>query len=145
MAYDPIVEAMNKAVGAVSPTFVDDLAALVWGPRHAALAQAFLCAAGHCAGLLTESHDCGRVDADLPFEEAARAVEALPVRLYWTEGGACRIKGMEPTLLADWLGRMGVRTRAWHEPCGCKMKTALVPAYDIRAWKCALQRSVMGQ
>ncbi|MFM7988335.1 MAG: reverse transcriptase domain-containing protein, partial [Candidatus Fonsibacter sp.] len=61
MAYDPIVHGLRAAVGVVAPIFVDDLAALVWGPRQAARVQAFLLAAGHCAGLLMESHDCGAV------------------------------------------------------------------------------------
>ena len=53
MAYGTIVNGLPQAVGAASPPFVDDIAAVVWGPRHAALAHAFLLAAGNCAGLLT--------------------------------------------------------------------------------------------
>ena len=53
LVFDPVVAAMRGAVGARAPTYVDDLAALVRGPRQAARAQIFLLAAGHCAGLLT--------------------------------------------------------------------------------------------
>ena len=42
LVYDPIVFGMRAAVGAGAPTFVDDLAALVRGPRQTALAQLFL-------------------------------------------------------------------------------------------------------
>ena len=54
LVLDPVVAAMKSAVGARVPTYVDDLAALVRGPRQAARAQVFLLAAGRCAGLLTE-------------------------------------------------------------------------------------------
>ena len=36
LVFDPVVVAMRRAVGARAPTYVDDLAALVRGPRQAA-------------------------------------------------------------------------------------------------------------
>ena len=48
LVFDPVVAAMLSAIGARAPTYVDDLAALVRGPRQAARAQIFLLAARHC-------------------------------------------------------------------------------------------------
>ena len=42
MAYDPIVEGMHKALGVPAPTYVDDLAGLVVGPRQALRASFYL-------------------------------------------------------------------------------------------------------
>ena len=41
LVFDPVVAAMKSAVGARVPTYVDDLAALVRGPRQAMRAQVF--------------------------------------------------------------------------------------------------------
>ena len=79
ISYDAIVYGMWAAVGAASPTFVDDLAALVTGPKQAARALLFLLAAGHCAGLLTENHRCGHVSVRGLTDEVRRLLEPLPV------------------------------------------------------------------
>eukprot|EP00972_Heterocapsa_arctica_P063049 9302402-Heterocapsa_arctica.AAC.1 len=51
LGYDPIIFALEQATGTEPPTYVDDLAGLVWGPAHALRAEIFLLAAGHLAGL----------------------------------------------------------------------------------------------
>jgi uncharacterized membrane protein YGL010W len=47
LGYDPIVYTVGTVGHARSPTFVDDLAALVHGPRHAARIPILLLAVGH--------------------------------------------------------------------------------------------------
>ena len=57
-AYDPIVVAVERGAGAVAPTFVDDMEALACGPRQSIAVATVILVAGHCAGLLAESHAC---------------------------------------------------------------------------------------
>jgi len=93
MAYDPILFGMQAAVGVEVPTFVDDLAALVRGPRQAALAQLFLWAAGHCAGLLMEGHACGALEVPVCYLDVRKALEAFPLRVDCVPGPLTRVTG----------------------------------------------------
>eukprot|EP00969_Alexandrium_andersonii_P181531 8022257-Alexandrium_andersonii.AAC.1 len=58
MAYDPIVTALAAVIRARAPAFVGDLTALTRGPRQTPTSLQFLFAAGHCAGLYTETYTC---------------------------------------------------------------------------------------
>ena len=58
MAYDPIVEGMHKAVGVPAPTYVDDLAGLVVGPRQALRASFYLLFGSWAAGLEVSPRRC---------------------------------------------------------------------------------------
>lgn len=106
MAYDPVVFGMSRAVQVRSPTFVDDLAGLVVGPRHAAVAQAFLWAAGHCAGLLTESHTCGAVRIRADTALVRRMIEPLPLVISDTAHDECLVSGTQPSLLGRLVERI---------------------------------------
>eukprot|EP00975_Prorocentrum_lima_P055911 11720687-Prorocentrum_lima.AAC.1 len=56
IAYDPIVEGLQDATGAHTPTFVDDLSAHVHGPAHAVLTEIALVRLSHAAGLQLDTH-----------------------------------------------------------------------------------------
>eukprot|EP00972_Heterocapsa_arctica_P068705 10152590-Heterocapsa_arctica.AAC.1 len=58
LSYDPIVHALFITTGAEPPTYVDDLAAKVVGPRQALEVQIFIASAGKVAGLHTDTHTC---------------------------------------------------------------------------------------
>ena len=58
VSYDPIVFGVACAAGAPTPTYVDDLAALVRHPRQCQLTTLLLLAASACAGLKVETHCC---------------------------------------------------------------------------------------
>eukprot|EP00969_Alexandrium_andersonii_P333185 14724686-Alexandrium_andersonii.AAC.1 len=61
--------------------YVDDLSALTRGPRQTVTALWFLFAAGHCAGLYTETHACGWTRFHVPPDRLRRLLAPLPVRL----------------------------------------------------------------
>eukprot|EP00972_Heterocapsa_arctica_P095344 14061691-Heterocapsa_arctica.AAC.1 len=63
LGYDPIIFALEQATSTEPPTYVDDLAGLVWGPAHALRAELFLLAAGHLAGLVVDTHTCSSLSA----------------------------------------------------------------------------------
>ena len=63
MGYDPIVEGLAVAMSIGVPTYVDDLAANVFGPRQAIGAELFLMAASHAAGLHMDCHTCEWLEA----------------------------------------------------------------------------------
>ena len=106
---------MRSAAGVRAPTYVDDLVALVRGPRQAARAQVFLLAAGHGAGLLTERHACGCVQVMWDRTSVRRALEAFPIDVR-EDGGAVTCRGICPNYMGMILqniverarGRMGV-------------------------------------
>ena len=99
LVFDPVVAAMRSATGARFPTYVDDLAALVRGPRQAAGAQVFLLVAGHCAGMLTEGQICGRVQVIWNGSEMRHALEAFPLGIKGN-GDSVSCRGMCPGYLA---------------------------------------------
>ena len=96
LAFDPVVAAMRSATGARPPTYVDDLAALVRGPKQAA--QIFLLAAGHCAGLLTKGRTCGGVQVNWNRTEIRHALEAFPLDIKG-DGDNVTCQGMCPEYL----------------------------------------------
>ena len=147
VAYDPIVYGMRAVVGADAPTFVDDLAALVRGPRQAAMAQLFLWVAGHCAGLLTESHHCGAVCFNADQRVARRAMDGFPLTVNCCDG-VVEVSGANCGLLYNMVTRLlgdaasGAVIR--QGPCQCSAKTIVIPAYAMTAWREALAGSLMG-
>ena len=92
IGYDPVVHAMKTVGQARAPTFVDDLVALVRGPRHAARLQLLLLAVGHCAGLLTEGHVCASAVVGGQRADLQRYLEALPVRVETRPGGQLSLR-----------------------------------------------------
>eukprot|EP00972_Heterocapsa_arctica_P065926 9727153-Heterocapsa_arctica.AAC.1 len=72
LAYDPIIYALEEATNTPAPTYVDDLAGLVWGPAHALRAELFLLAAGHLAGLAIDVHTCSELIAPWGRKHATR-------------------------------------------------------------------------
>ena len=79
LAYDPIIFALELATGTEPPTYVDDLAGLVWGPAHAMRAQLYLIAAGHLAGLKIDAHHCSVLHAPWGRAEASRILACFPM------------------------------------------------------------------
>ena len=78
MSYDPIVDGLADAVGAATPTYVDDLCGLIVGPEQALRMMVFLIVAGHAEGLfraiqLKASHGTAAIVASVvaaPLEGA---------------------------------------------------------------------------
>ncbi len=77
IGYDPVVWALSQIIGRRCPTYVDDLAALLAGPRETALASVSILAAGHCAGLRIETHSCQWLRATRLHPEDFSTLEAL--------------------------------------------------------------------
>ena len=134
MAYDPIIEGVRRATGADPPTFVDDIAMLAVGPRQAFLAELCLLAAGHCAGLLTECHDCEWLECATLDPRAEDILGFLPVRI--RRGPGCQaLAGLPPRLVVAALHGVlgdgwGTGVRLCAVPCSCGIKTGLSPRGD---------------
>jgi hypothetical protein len=151
LAFDPIVVAVAMTVGLVPPTYVDDLAALAFGPAQVRRAQLFLVAVGSVAGLATEMHHCEVLFAPWGRALADVALRPLPGRTAPWGGGAdaFRVVGLPgATALAFLAQALGP---AWaaaafvrRSPCRCKVKAAVVPGRDIARWRAALRSSVHG-
>ena len=143
MAYDPIVVGLGAALGVGCPTFVDDLAALVWGPGQALRAVVALMCASYAAGLAVEGHSCWTLRSAAPSREAVALFDGLPVRV-WTDRDGTRAQGLSPDLLLSVLGPFAGEWRVERHPCNCQVKTALVVAGDQQAWALALEDSPFG-
>ena len=144
LAYDPIVAGLHVATGAQDPTFVDDLAALVWGARQAVRAMLFLLAAGHAAGLLAEGHMCAWVECTGLSPAARSALAHLPVVI--TEAGAVSaLRGVDADTLCTLLSHAVPHWCAEHwirrTTCTCGIKTAVVPASQRDQWRLAMTHS----
>ena len=148
VAYDPVVAAVAAVAGCACPTYVDDTAALVRGPRQVWVAEIALMAATRCAGLHVDGHTCtALVLLDGPEADAARhRLRSLPVQTSRTAGGAWRLVGLPASLMATLAGIPADADWAWAEAgrCGCGLKTALVPARGLEAWAAALADSPLG-
>ena len=94
IGYDPVVHGLAVAVRAPTPTYVDDLAALVSGPSQAVRALIFLVFASWAAGLAIASHDCCYVQFEAWSPALVEAVSALPLRL----SDGARVFGLSPHL-----------------------------------------------
>jgi hypothetical protein len=137
MAYDPVLFGTRKAVSVEDPTLVDDHAALVRGPRQAALAQLFLWAAGHCAGLLMEGHYCGAMEVPIGYLEVRMALEAFPLRIEPAQCSLTRATGAHCGVLSmlakDFLRLLPIEFRVFQlHACSCQTKTAVVPTHGLQ-------------
>ena len=84
---DPILAVLQKEARAITPTYVDDIAGMVWGPAHMFLLQLLLVALSHQLGLRTDTHTC--CDLWAPnYEEVARLLRTFPVRVARVRGPA---------------------------------------------------------
>ena len=97
---------MEWGAGVVSPTYVDDGEILVWGPAQVAAATIPLLVAGHCAGLLVESHSCRWLEVRGAGPAALQAMARLPVAFSQGEGWTA-VTGAEPRLLVALAGGAG--------------------------------------
>ena len=97
---DPIVYGVACAAGAPTPTYVDDLAALVRHPRQCQLTALLLLAASSCAGLQVETHGCQGVAGPAAVLDPATmtAFRTLPISVE-RAGDLIAIWGLPPSLL----------------------------------------------
>ena len=58
LCYDPIIWLVSRVARCRSPTYVDDLAANICGPRQALAAQLVLLSASRLASLTILTHNC---------------------------------------------------------------------------------------
>ena len=148
IAYDPVVAAVAEVTESRCPTYVDDMAALVYGPRRAWAAELTLVSAAKCAGLVVEGHSCSAlILAEGPRAlEACHALRGLPIAARSRDDGTLEVKGMPACLLAALAGIPDDAPWAWAElaGCTCGLKTALVPARDLEGWARALAGSPFG-
>ena len=147
MGYDPIIAALAVALHIKCPTYVDDLAALLRGPRQAVRAQICLLFAGHAAGLHVAAHTCRCLHIATHEEQLQAHLATLPVTVELTSVGM-RVYGLTPELLADIIA-----DAAWTDApmqtlslgaCRCKLKTAVVPAGGSALWTNAMATAPFG-
>ena len=141
VAYDPVVFGVACAAGAPTPTYVDDLAALVRNPRQCQHTALLLLAASKCAGLIVDTHCCAGIAGPAAFFGASElaTLRTLPVAVEWAEDEVA-IWGLPPSLLLaifDIL-RPGNACHAVSRPCRCKLKTAVVPVAGVARWRAAM-------
>ena len=99
VAYDPVVYGVACAAGAPTPTYVDDLAALVRHPRQCQLARLLLRAASKRAGRKVETHCCLGVAGPAGVLDPATlaTLRTLPVTIE-KSGGLVAVWGLPPSL-----------------------------------------------
>ena len=122
---------------------------LVRGPGQAAAAMTALLLAGHCAGLLAKGHSCRWLESRGTFPEALAVANSLPVRHCRATDGVDEWRGVEPDLLVALLS--GVLGDGWAagtcirgRQCQCGIKTALLPAHSVPAWRGAMRGTPFG-
>eukprot|EP00975_Prorocentrum_lima_P020081 4226440-Prorocentrum_lima.AAC.1 len=104
LCFDPLIHGLQTAVGACAPTYVDDLAVLVHGPRQATLAAHCLVRLSSALGLHLEHHSCRSLSVTQLQEGAISRMANLPVTCRHAEGG-WEITGVDPRLLDRLLSR----------------------------------------
>ena len=77
IAYDPVVEILSRSLRVPTPTFVDDLAALLRGLAMTDLFQTLISALSHAAGLYAPARSCVSVTLG-PAETEGLWVVAWP-------------------------------------------------------------------
>jgi hypothetical protein len=146
VSYDPVVFGVARAAGVPTPTYVDDLAALVRHPRQSQLATLLLLAASGCAGLKVETHCCVGIagPAEVLGPAALAQLRTLPVEVE-RGGGWVAVWGLPPSLLLAVINRWhpGHGCHAITRPCRCKLKTAIVPIAGVARWREALAEGIV--
>ena len=142
VSYDPIVWTVALAARAPMPTYVDDLAGEIRGPRQALRAYIALLVTGAVAGLRLEQHQCSLVQCTRLTDELVHVLRPFPVTFTLVEG-AFYIIGLHPFFIAAIWRRLQDRTAGpltiTRSPCNCNIKTHIVPAWQIHMWDEALQ------
>ena len=143
LAYDPIIYGLSTAIIAFCPTYVDDLAGLIWGPQHAMMLIMFLLAAGHVSGLRIDMHTCMPLHFQTDPDAVVQLLYAFPVEVtagadgnYILTGlpGPLAIAILAPLLGPVWTGRAQVTPHT----CRCSTKSVIVPASGIEEWRNSL-------
>ena len=149
LGYDPLIEGLTEATGVAAPTFVDDLAALTYGPRQTYHVLYFLMAASRAAGLQLETHRCRGLLADPLPEVLRQALDRLTLGISQCEDGRISITGLPLVLLVALARSLG--QEAWTRTvtefvglCRCKVKTAIVPSRNLQGWKLRLAHTPFG-
>ena len=113
IAYDPIVEGMSRAISVDAPTYVDDLAGLINGPRQAIRASYYLIWASWAAGLQVTTHTCWRLTYASDSHDLRTACARLPVKTWLSEDGCRHVAGMPPALLRNMLSDLWPVAGTW--------------------------------
>ncbi len=147
LGYDPIIHVTSRASGAPTPTYVDDLAALLAGAAQALRASFALMFAGQAAGLIITGHGCEALRLTSPSPAHLALLHDLPVAIT-TWDHTVSVTGLPPTLVAALLppaadGEAGPRQYACRQ-CDCAIKTALVPAAKGDQWADLLTATPFG-
>ena len=79
MIYDPVPEAIRNTLGRDAPTYVDDLAALGWGPADCLAIAWLLMFATKATGLRLSAHSCDVLQVDFISEIGWTLITRLPV------------------------------------------------------------------
>ena len=140
MGYDPVFTVVELATLVEIPSYVDDGEMLAYGPKQVVAASVMLLVAGHCAGLVAEAHSCRWLATRGTHCRALALAAILPVETQLAPDGALRWHGVVPELLVALLGGVigpGWAAAHWVEgaPCGCGVKTAIVPAHSLPRWR----------
>ena len=144
ISYDPILHALQLSMRLTAPTFVDDTALLTVGATHTYMALHMLLLLSHVAGLQVESHRCTWLTSPTPPPASiAAALARLPqaVECHWDGYRIYGVSGPLMQRLARVLGEeQWTQGLAVHrQRCECKIKTVILPANSVWAWRRALQ------
>ena len=149
MGYGPVVYIVAVVLGRRCPTYVDDMSALLRGPREVAAGQLLLLAASRAAGLHVEGHTCASLHAPRSAACWLRALaEVLPL-VVKEDAEGLEITGLPPCVVAQLavglagpIALAGATVR--RGPCRCGLKTAVVPARGAEAWVGLLAETPFG-
>ena len=148
MAYDPIVEGMFKALGIEAPTYVDDLAGLINGPKQPVRAPMYLIWASWAAGLEVSTHTCRRLTYPEDSPSLRYACANLPVKTWTDADGRRHVTGLPPAPLRALIGKLLPDDRQDAQEtrieCSCAITTALVPKHKHEAWRAVMEATPFG-
>ena len=137
IGYDPIIHVTSRAAGAPTPTYVDDLAALLAGASQTLRASYALVFASQAAGLVITGHSCQALHIRDISPAGLAALHDLPVTITkWAD--TVSVTGLPSDLLASALGVTAPSTQRVARRCDCAIKTALVPAAKPALWAALL-------
>ena len=98
MGYDPIIWAIRQISGERTPTYVDDLAALLSQAAQALRTSIFLPWASWVGGLHVAAHSCRFLYVPCPHSQSLGACRLLPVSTSTSADDALRIAVLTPEL-----------------------------------------------